>query len=198
MINNTEAPFVLPFETLNAPNIASTKPTYDFSNLVGSGQTRIDLIRNGQGNSAVYFAELGLEEIQKVVIMPGEEFSYLAKIAKQPGLNRTANVRLIGCGYCNSTTTIFRAALEAGLPITDRSSHGINIASYDFGYPINAVDATFYAVEGQEIDLKFVNDFNYPIMLYFEKTQDSNNYQYHYVHILTDSNAKKRTVELYD
>lgn len=177
---------------------STDKPIYDFSNLVGTGQTRIDLIRDGQGNQAVYFAELGLEEVQKHVIMPGEEFSYIEKIAKQPGINYTSAGRLIGNGYCNSTTTIFRAALEAGLPITDRSSHAQNIASYDWGYPINAVDSTFFAGEGSEIDLKFINDFDYPIILAFEKAQDENGFQYHYVHILTDSRAIKRNVELYD
>ncbi|MCA9386838.1 VanW family protein [Candidatus Dojkabacteria bacterium] len=197
-INNRKIKFAPIIESTSISEIQSNKPVYDFTNLVGTGQTRIDLIRDGQGNSAVYFAELGLEEIQKVVIMPGEEFSYLRQIAKQPGLNRTASGRLIGSGYCNSTTTIFRAALETGLPITDRSSHGQNIASYDWGYPINAVDSTFYAVEGMEIDLKFINDFDYPIMLYYEKSQDENDFQYHYVHIFTSSQASKRRVELFD
>ncbi len=197
-LNNRNSIIALEFDSVNINRNFNNKPVYDLTNLVGSGQTRIDLIRDGQGNSAVYFAELGLEEVQKVIIMPGEEFSYLKQIAKQPGLNRTASGRLIGMGYCNSTTTIFRAALETGLPITDRSSHGTNIASYDWGYPMNIVDSTFYAVEGSEIDLKFINDFDYPIMLYYEKEQDENNFQYHYVHIFTSSEAQKRKVELYD
>lgn len=197
-INNRNVTFEPIIQTVDKITFETTKPVYDFSNKVGTGQTRIDLIREGQGNSAVYFAELGLEEIQKVVIMPDEEFSYIDEIAKQPGVNRTAEGRLIGDGYCNSTTTIFRAVLETGLPITDRSSHGKNIASYDWGYPINAVDSTFFAVEGSEIDLKFINDFDYPIMLVYEKAPDENNFQYHYVHVLTDSRAKKRSVELYD
>jgi hypothetical protein len=197
MNSDMKNPIQIAHVEVNPPAYLMGKPVYDFSKKLASGQTRIDLIRNGQGNDAVYFAELGLEEIQKVIISPGQEFSYLQQIAKQPGLNRTASGRLIGIGYCNSTTTIFRAALEAGFPITDRANHAQNIASYDWGYPINTVDATFYAVPGQEIDLKFKNDLNYPVMLVYEKTQDENGFQYHYVHVLTNSAAPDRQVELH-
>ena len=197
-VNNRGSSLNLPFDKIKKEIYPTGKPVYDFTRRVGTGQTRIDLIRNGQGNLAAHYAELGLEEIQKIIIMPNEEFSYLKHIDKQPGLSVTASGRFIGSGYCNSTTTIFRAALETGLPITDRSPHAVNINSYNWGYPINAVDSTFLAIPGQEIDLKFINNFSYPIMLYFEKAQDQNNYQYHYVHIFTSSKAVKRNVELYD
>lgn len=186
------------YKELSPAILSTNKRIVDFSQMISSGSTRMQKVVDGYENQGIYFAELGLDEIHNTIVEPGEEFSFLKKIAKQPNLNVTASGRLIGAGYCNSTTTLFRAALEAGLPITDRAYHWFNVLSYEWGYPLNLVDAAFYAVPGQEVDLKFKNDFDYPILIRSVKRTEADGFQYHTVNLYSSKFATKRVVELYD
>jgi vancomycin resistance protein YoaR len=56
----------------------------------------------------------------------------------------------LGGGVCQVSTTVFNAAFEAGLPITERTNHALYISHYPQGR-----DAT---VNYPDVDLKFVND----------------------------------------
>jgi vancomycin resistance protein YoaR len=56
----------------------------------------------------------------------------------------------IGGGVCQVSTTVFNAAYEAGLPITERTNHALYISHYPQGR-----DAT---VNYPDTDLKFRND----------------------------------------
>jgi vancomycin resistance protein YoaR len=56
----------------------------------------------------------------------------------------------LGGGVCQVSTTVFNAAYEAGLKITERSNHALFISHYPQGR-----DAT---VNYPDVDLKFVND----------------------------------------
>lgn len=170
---------------------ASGKPVYDFSNEIAQGQTRMELIRNGYTNWVIQFADFGLYEVNNYVIQPGEEFSFLNTI--QPNNGVTKSGFPIAGGICNSTTTLFRAALEAGLPITERYYHYSNVPSYDWPYKMNIVDSAYFT--DPKVDLKFVNDTGYPILIRFEKSQ-KDGYQYNTVKLMTNSDFKKRKVEL--
>ena len=59
-----------------------------------------------------------------------------------------------GGGVCQVSTTLFRAALAAGLPITERHQHAYRVGYYeeDSGPGIDA------AVYSPSVDLKFKND----------------------------------------
>ena len=56
----------------------------------------------------------------------------------------------LGGGVCQVSTTVFNAAYEAGLDITERTNHALYISHYPQGR-----DAT---VNYPDLDLKFVND----------------------------------------
>jgi vancomycin resistance protein YoaR len=56
----------------------------------------------------------------------------------------------LGGGVCQVSTTVFNAAYEAGLPISERHNHALYIDHYPLGR-----DAT---VNYPDLDLKFVND----------------------------------------
>lgn len=197
-LQNTTNPLTFVYKETLPPVTSLQKPLRDFSKVIAQGSTRMQQYVDGYSNVGIYFAELGLDEIDNIIVQPNEEFSFLKKIAKQPGLNITANGRLIGGGYCNSTTTLFRATLEAGFPITDRSYHWFNVPSYDWGYELNIVDAAFYTEPGQEVDFKFINDLDYPILLHVKKETNDDGYQYHTVEIHAAADAVPRKVELYD
>lgn len=59
-----------------------------------------------------------------------------------------------GGGVCQVSTTLFRAALDAGLPIVERRAHAYRVSYYEQGYP-PGLDATVYS---PTTDLKIKND----------------------------------------
>jgi vancomycin resistance protein YoaR len=63
----------------------------------------------------------------------------------------------IGGGVCQVSTTVFNAAYEAGLPITERHNHALYIDHYPLGR-----DAT---VNYPDLDLEFVNDTGHWLLL---------------------------------
>ncbi len=63
----------------------------------------------------------------------------------------------LGGGVCQVSTTVFNAAFEAGLPITERINHALYISHYPQGR-----DAT---VNYPDVDLKFVNDTPHWLLL---------------------------------
>jgi vancomycin resistance protein YoaR len=63
----------------------------------------------------------------------------------------------LGGGVCQVSTTVFNAAYEAGLPITERHNHALYIDHYPLGR-----DAT---VNYPDTDLKFVNDTGHWLLL---------------------------------
>ena len=163
----------------------------DVSKLLAQGKTRIDIIRNGSFNWGMLNAEYGLEAINDYVVEPKQEFSFL----RDSGAD--SHSYHIGGGICNATTTMFRTALEAGFEITERHPHYFNVPSYAWGYPENVVDAAFLS-ENPRLDLKFVNDLDYPVLLKLEITRDDNNFQYHTVSVYTSPNVPERKVEFFD
>ena len=167
-------------------------PILDFTQKIGEGKTRIELIRNGYDNFVIAYTMFGLDEINKTVVNSGEEFSYIKAIQPQSN-GTTKSGRPIAGGICNSTTTLFRAVLESGLKVVDRSYHAFSVPSYEWGYPLNIVDAAYFTTP--VVDFKFKNDSEYPILLKVSYSKDSD-YQYNTVEILTSSKAQKRQVEL--
>jgi vancomycin resistance protein YoaR len=127
------------------------------SSFVGSAQYRITNIKAGAAR------------LDGVLIAPGEEFSFntqLGEVTPENGFvegyavvgNRTKLEW--GGGVCQDSTTVFRAAFWAGLPITERHAHPFYISWYDrYGlgpYGDGAgLDAAIYTGLN---DLKFVND----------------------------------------
>src|ERR1041384_2333143 len=63
----------------------------------------------------------------------------------------------LGGGVCQVSTTVFNAAFEAGLKITQRTNHALYISHYPQGR-----DAT---VDYPDVDLKFVNDTGHWLLL---------------------------------
>ena len=117
----------------------------DFS---GSSVTRIHNIKTGSG------------VISGTLLKPGEEFSFNSILGKvdgdsgyQPELV-IKNGKLIlefGGGICQVSTTVFRAAALAGLPIIERHPHSLPVRYYN----PQGFDATIYPGVS---DLRFKND----------------------------------------
>lgn len=128
---------------------------------VGSYET----IYGGDPNR-IHNVQLVAHLIDGALIAPGATFSFNRTTgARTPAKGfRVAPVIVngelqngIGGGVCQVSTTVFNAAYEAGLPITERTNHALYISHYPLGR-----DAT---VDYPNVDLKFVNDTPHWLLL---------------------------------
>src|SRR6187397_3718302 len=126
----------------------------DIRGLVASYQT----FYGGEPNR-IHNVQLVSHLVDKHVIAPGETFSFNGTTGARtedkgfleaPVIINGELKTGLGGGVCQVSTTVFNAAYEAGLPITDRTNHALYISHYPLGR-----DAT---VDYPNIDLKFVND----------------------------------------
>lgn len=142
-----------------------TKPEVTSENLSSLGLT--DLIGSGTTSfltsptNRISNITVGARLLNGVLIKPGDIFSTLARLGKidatsgfLPELvikeNRT--VPEFGGGLCQVSTTLFRAALNSGLKITERQNHRYRVSYYE---PPVGMDATIYEPAP---DFKFQND----------------------------------------
>jgi len=122
----------------------------------------------GSSAARVHNIQVAASRFVGVVIAPGEEFSfnrYLGEVSAATGYeesqiiwgDRTAIG--IGGGVCQVSTTAFRAAFWAGLPILERYNHGYRVSWYE---PPLGMDATVYA---PNVDFRFKNDLSSYILI---------------------------------
>jgi vancomycin resistance protein YoaR len=113
--------------------------------------------------SRVHNVGLAASKFNGVLISPGETFSFnkvLGDVSKYTGYQQAYVIRdgrtILGDGggVCQVSTTLFRALLNSGLPITERQAHSYRVSYYEQGSPAG-LDATVYSPSP---DLKFVND----------------------------------------
>jgi len=92
--------------------------------------------------SRVHNIILASSYLHGVVIPPGEVFSFAKKIGTisaevgyKPAyvIKNKATVLEDGGGVCQVSTTLFRAALNAGLPIVERKAHYYRVGFYEQG-----------------------------------------------------------------
>jgi len=129
------------------------------SNFVGSIQNRIHNI------------SLAAKTLNGLLVTPNEEFSFnnalgdvSAKTGYKPAyvIKERRTVLDDGGGVCQVSTTLFRAALNAGLPIIERRAHAYRVGYYEQGLPGVGFDATVYPPSP---DLKFKNDTGSHILI---------------------------------
>jgi vancomycin resistance protein YoaR len=102
---------------------------------------------------------LGVTLLDDTLVRPGGTFSLNGAIGERtvergfrlaPVIIGTEYSEEVGGGTSQVATTVFNAAWEAGLKITERNPHSLYISRYQLGR-----DATVY---WPSLDLKFVND----------------------------------------
>lgn len=112
----------------------------------------------------VYNIILASSYLHGTVVPPGEIFSFAQKIgtiSAQTGykqayiIKEKKTILEDGGGVCQVSTTLFRAALKAGLPIVERQAHYYRVGFYEQGGYPPGLDATVYPPSP---DLKFKND----------------------------------------
>ena len=114
-------------------------------------------------SNRVHNINIGMTAINGSLLKPGEEFSTLKKLGTIDAssgylpelvIKNNTTVPDYGGGLCQVSTTLFRAALNAGAKITERSNHSYRVSYYE---PPIGMDATIY---DPAPDFKFVNNYN--------------------------------------
>jgi vancomycin resistance protein YoaR len=128
---------------------------------VGSYETFYGGIAN-----RIHNVQLVAHLVDHKFIAPGETFSFNGTTGERSAAKGFLEAPVIvngevqtglGGGVCQVSTTVFNAAYEAGLPITERTNHALYISHYPLGR-----DAT---VDYPGVDLKFVNDTKHWLLL---------------------------------
>ena len=156
---SVETALEIPF-TITSPKIK----TGDVNNLGGR-----ELIGKGtstfRGSIANRVHNIGhaSSKFKGVLIPPGQTFSFndvLGDVSSLTGYKQAfvikdgKTVLGDGGGVCQVSSTFFRAALNAGLPIVERKAHSYRVSYYEQGSS-PGLDATVYA---PTTDLKVLND----------------------------------------
>jgi vancomycin resistance protein YoaR len=172
---NTVVKISLPVE-LTQPEVE----TKDVNNLgikelIGKGESWY----GGSISSRVYNLNLAAQRINGLLLAPEEVFSFnqaLGDVSAQTGYKQAYIIkdgRTIlgdGGGVCQVSTTLFRAALNAGLPIVERSAHAYRVSYYEQSSQVG-LDATVY---DPRPDLKIKNDTGNYILI--QADSDPKNY----------------------
>ncbi|OGM09564.1 hypothetical protein A2159_00250 [Candidatus Woesebacteria bacterium RBG_13_34_9] len=142
--------------------------------LLGKGASKF----KGSIASRIHNISLASSKINGTLIAPGETFSFNEVVGdisfytgyKQAYIIKDGKTILgDGGGVCQVSTTVFRAALNAGLPILERHSHSYRVYYYEQDSP-PGLDATVFSPTS---DLKILN--NTPAYILLQATVDETN-----------------------
>lgn len=113
--------------------------------------------------SRVHNVALATNRINGTLVKPGETFSFNNTLGDVSAFTGYQQAYIIsggktilgdGGGVCQVSSTLFRAVLNSGFPITERQAHAYRVSYYEQGSP-PGLDATVYSPSP---DLKFLND----------------------------------------
>ncbi len=150
-------------------------PRWGIREVVGVGESHFA----GSAPYREHNIVVGARLLDGILIAPGETFSFLEHIGpidesqgfvEGYSIIAERTVRNIGGGICQVSTTVFRAALMAGLPIIERHPHAYRVRYYE-QQSIVGLDATIFV--STETDLKFRNDTPAYLLMQFEVYTDT-------------------------
>lgn len=115
--------------------------------------------------SRVHNIRLAASKLAGAVVPPHTEFSFNGHVGKRNAENGFEEsvvifdgefVKGVGGGVCQLSTTLFNAALRAGMRVTESRNHSLSV-SY--------ISPSLDAMVSEYSDLKFVNPFDTPVYL---------------------------------
>lgn len=169
---NIEIPIKIIYPSTQADD--KTADELGIIQLLGTGTSTY----KGSLPSRKHNVALTAEKLNGILIAPESEFSFnnaIGEVSKETGfqsayiIQEGRTVLGDGGGVCQGSTTLFRAAMKAGLPITERRAHSYRVGYYEQDSPAG-MDATIFAPTA---DFRFKNDT--PAYLLIQTKVDSNN-----------------------
>jgi len=134
--------------------------------LIGKGESDF----KGSIASRIHNVGLAASKFQGIIIKPGETMSFnkiLGDVSALTGYQQAyiikdgATILGDGGGVCQVSSTMFRAALNAGLPILERQAHAYRVYYYEQNSQ-PGLDATVY---DPSPDLKIKNNTAYHVLI---------------------------------
>jgi|HigsolmetaAR202D_1030399.scaffolds.fasta_scaffold00653_22 Uncharacterized vancomycin resistance protein len=162
----------LPVDELKPQVRADTLDSLGIVELIGEGKSSFA----GSAQYRITNIKAGAARMDGVLIPPDSEFSFNTQLGEVTEANGFVEGYAIignrtqlewGGGVCQDSTTVFRAAFWAGLPITERHAHSFYISWYDryglgeLGDGAGLDAAIFTGVN----DLKFLNNTGHWILM---------------------------------
>ena len=117
--------------------------------------------------------------INGTVLQPGETFSFNGVVGERSIENGffeaieyayNEQVMGVGGGVCQASSTLYQAAVAAGMQITKREQHSLEVNYTEFG-----LDATVFWSKNRKIDLAFKNTSEAPIYIVAGVQSDPDN-----------------------
>lgn len=117
--------------------------------------------------------------ISGTIINPGEQFSFNGIVGERSTDNGFyeaieyaygEQTMGIGGGVCQASSTVYQAAVAAGMQITKREQHSLPVNYADMG-----LDATVFWSKNRKIDFAFKNNTNFPIYIVSAVQTDPDN-----------------------
>ncbi len=148
-------------------------PSLGIVELIGEGTTSFA----GSSAARVQNILVGAAQFDGLLIPPGETFSfnyYLGEVTAEKGYEESIIIwgnttrADVGGGLCQVSSTAFRAAFWAGVPIVERWPHAFRVSYYE---PPVGMDATIYS---PQVDLKWENDTGHHILIQTYVDRDNN------------------------
>lgn len=177
-VSNSDTPqtFTVPIPLKTVQPAVATDKRMGIVELIGRGVSSF----HGSIPNRAYNINLAASRVHGTLVKPGETFSFdktIGDISKLTGykeayvIQNGKTVQGDGGGVCQVSTTLFRALLNAGLPITERNPHAYRVGYYEQNSP-PGIDAAIYT---PTVDLKFKNDTNATILI--QAIPDMENYE---------------------
>ena len=166
----------LPYSVVKTPPKQELSQTNSLGIIqrIGFGESRYQHSIPGR----IHNVKLTAEKINNTLVPAGAEFSFnktLGDVSVATGFDQAYIIKDgrtqlgDGGGVCQVSTTLFRALLDAGLPITKRHAHSYRVSYYELNSK-PGVDATVY---GGDVDLRFINDTGFPILIHTETDSEN-------------------------
>jgi vancomycin resistance protein YoaR len=175
-----EHTLALPLVEVRPAIATEDAPQLGIVELVGEGITSFA----GSSSSRVQNIVVGAAQFDGVLVPPGETFSFnyhLGEVTAEKGYEQSIIIwgnttrADVGGGLCQVSSTAFRAAFWAGVPVVERYPHAFRVSYYE---PPLGMDATIYS---PQVDLKWVNDTGHYILIqtYVDRANQTLTFRYY-------------------
>jgi vancomycin resistance protein YoaR len=156
----------MPIKTSHAASATDEANQLGIKELVAEGTS----LFQGSPSERIFNISLAASRLNGIIIKPGQVFSFDQAVGDISTLSGYKQALVIndgktelgdGGGVCQVSTTMFRAALNAGLPIVERHQHAYRVGYYeeDSGPGIDA------AIYSPTVDFKFKNDTGHALLI---------------------------------
>ena len=163
----------------NDVTTANGTEKYGIFALLGTGKSKF----TGSMQARIHNLTLAAERTSGVLVPPGGIYSFnkaVGEISGRTGYDSAyiiSNGRTVlgeGGGVCQTSTTLFRAILNAGLPIIARFPHAYRVSYYELESPVG-FDASVFQ---PSLDLQFKNDTPNHVLIQAQANLEENTLEF--------------------